>query len=152
MLLQAGHKYSDAKLDVLAAVVLSINILQGAPTFNRLLLLRLCFHVLFQPVRGNLTPSSPSRPACFSYVTALMALAVVWGREQDFVKEQEMEELKAGLKKLELLSELGDRIRDSTKCDFLFWSKNMLPPHFDDIYANPETAHKLHVRPLAHSL
>lgn len=57
-----------------------------------------------------------------------------------------MEELKAGVKKLELLSGLGERIRDSTKCEFLFWSKNMLPPHLDDIYANPETAHKLHVR------
>lgn len=109
--LEAAHKYSDAKLDVLAAATLSLNILQGAPTYNRLLLLRLCLHVLFQP---------------------------------DFVKEQEMEELKAGVKKLELLSGLGERIRDSTKCEFLFWSKNMLPPHLDDIYANPETAHKLH--------
>lgn len=49
--LEAAHKYSDAKLDVLAATSLSLNILQGAPTYNRLLILRLCLHVLFQPVR-----------------------------------------------------------------------------------------------------
>jgi len=109
--LETTQKYTDAKLDVLAAVTLSLYLLQGPPTPNRVLLIRLCFHVLFQP---------------------------------DFLKEQEIDELKKGLRKLDMLSELGKCIRNITKCDFLYWSKNMLPVHLNDIYANPENAHRLH--------
>jgi len=46
--LEGTGKYSDAKLDVLAAVTLAIHMLNGTATPNRLLILRLCMHVLFQ--------------------------------------------------------------------------------------------------------
>ncbi len=69
--LESSQKYSDAKLDILAAAGdpppphqhlngtlsnamvftgLALSMLEGAPTTNRLLILRLCCHVLFQQV------------------------------------------------------------------------------------------------------
>ncbi|KAL6052161.1 WASH complex subunit 4 [Balamuthia mandrillaris] len=109
--LETNKKYSDAKLDVLAAVTLALQMLNGCATRDRLLVLHLCFHVLSQP---------------------------------EFLKESEMESIKGPYKQLELLCHLSEKIREACECNFIYWSRNMIPLHFKDIYENPEHAHKLH--------
>lgn len=48
--LESGKKYSDAKLDVLAAVTLALQMLHGSATRERKIILKLCMHVIFQIV------------------------------------------------------------------------------------------------------
>lgn len=53
--LDKEKKYSEAKLDVLASVALGMAMLNGAPSYNRRLLLRLATHVTFQSVTFMMT-------------------------------------------------------------------------------------------------
>lgn len=53
--LDKEKKYSEAKLDVLASVALGMAMLNGAPSYNRRLLLRLATHVTFQSVTFLMT-------------------------------------------------------------------------------------------------
>lgn len=46
--LESGKKYTDAKLDVLAAVNLAISMLSGTPTKERRLIIKLATQVIFQ--------------------------------------------------------------------------------------------------------
>eukprot|EP00005_Dracoamoeba_jomungandri_P006864 CAMPEP_0174266912 /NCGR_PEP_ID=MMETSP0439-20130205/31901_1 /TAXON_ID=0 /ORGANISM="Stereomyxa ramosa, Strain Chinc5" /LENGTH=1083 /DNA_ID=CAMNT_0015354161 /DNA_START=59 /DNA_END=3310 /DNA_ORIENTATION=+ len=47
--LEGNQKYSDAKLDVLAAVTLSLQMISGSATVDRLLVLTLCKHIACHP-------------------------------------------------------------------------------------------------------
>lgn len=53
--------------------------------------------------------------------------------------------VKAGLKKLDLLGHLGERVREACRTDFLYWSRSMIPAHLQNIYTQPATANRLHV-------
>jgi WASH complex subunit 7 len=62
----------------------------------------------------------------------------------NILKESDIEELRVQLRRLDLICDLQDSIKEACDCSFLFWSKEMIPPYFSYIYQHPAQAQRLH--------
>jgi WASH complex subunit 7 len=70
-----------------------------------------------------------------------IALHIIF--QMNFFKDFDLDEIKALLRNLEMLTELQQSIKTICSCDFLFWSRELIPQYFARIYKKPENAQKL---------
>ncbi|XP_078530725.1 WASH complex subunit 4 isoform X1 [Lissotriton helveticus] len=107
----SDKKYSEQRLDVLSALVLAENTLNGPSTRQRRLI-------------------------------ASLALSV--GTQMKTFKDEELLPLQLVMKKLDLISELRERVRAQCDCCFLYWHRAIFPIYLDDVYENAVDAARLH--------
>ncbi|XP_053318537.1 WASH complex subunit 4 isoform X2 [Spea bombifrons] len=107
----SDKKYSEQRLDVLSALVLAENTLNGPSTRQRRL---------------------------------IVALALSVGTQMKTFKDEELLPLLLVLKKLDLISELRERVRTQCDCCFLYWHRAVFPIYLDDVYENAVDASRLH--------
>ncbi|XP_074863978.1 WASH complex subunit 4 isoform X2 [Carettochelys insculpta] len=106
----SDKKYSEQRLDVLSALVLAENTLNGPSTKQRRL---------------------------------IVSLALSVGTQMKTFKDEELLPLQVVMKKLDLISELGERIRTQCDCCFLYWHRAVFPIYLDDVYENAVDASRL---------
>ncbi|EGC29177.1 hypothetical protein DICPUDRAFT_43212 [Dictyostelium purpureum] len=63
--------------------------------------------------------------------------------QSNALKEQEIEELRLHIKRLEFISDLGSIIKSSCDCSILFWSRDLFPTYLQFLYQNPSQAKSL---------
>uniref|UniRef100_A0A3B4E036 WASH complex subunit 4 n=1 Tax=Pygocentrus nattereri TaxID=42514 RepID=A0A3B4E036_PYGNA len=107
----SDKKYSEQRLDVLSALVLAENILNGPSTRERRLVLSLALSV---------------------------------GTQMKTFKDEELLPLQLVLKKLDLISELRERVKVQCDCSFLYWHRAIFPIYLDDVYENAVDAARIH--------
>ncbi|KYO36435.1 WASH complex subunit 4 [Alligator mississippiensis] len=107
----SDKKYSEQRLDVLSALVLAENILNGPSTKQRRL---------------------------------IVSLALSVGTQMKTFKDEELLPLQVVLKKLDLISELSERVKVQCDCCFLYWHRAVFPIYLDDVYENAVDAARLH--------
>uniref|UniRef100_A0A8C5MTC3 WASH complex subunit 4 n=1 Tax=Leptobrachium leishanense TaxID=445787 RepID=A0A8C5MTC3_9ANUR len=107
----SDKKYSEQRLDVLSALVLAENTLNGPSTRQRRL---------------------------------IVALALSVGTQMKTFKDEELAPLLLVLKKLDLISELRERVWAQCDCCFLYWHRAVFPIYLDDVYENAVDASRLH--------
>ncbi|XP_039617760.1 WASH complex subunit 4 [Polypterus senegalus] len=107
----SDKKYSEQRLDVLSALVLAENALNGPSTKERRL---------------------------------IVSLAISVGTQMKTFKDEELLSLQLILKKLDLVSELQDRVRIHCDCSFLYWHRAVFPIYLDDVYDNAVDASRIH--------
>ncbi|XP_043822433.1 WASH complex subunit 4 isoform X2 [Dromiciops gliroides] len=107
----SDKKYSEQRLDVLSALVLAENTLNGPSTRQRRLILSLALSV---------------------------------GTQMKTFKDEELLPLQVVMKKLDLISELRERVRTQCDCCFLYWHRAVFPIYLDDVYENAVDAARLH--------
>ncbi|KAH1185632.1 hypothetical protein KIL84_018381 [Mauremys mutica] len=106
----SDKKYSEQRLDVLSALVLAENTLNGPSTKQRRL---------------------------------IVSLALSVGTQMKTFKDEELLPLQVVMKKLDLISELKERIRTQCDCCFLYWHRAVFPIYLDDVYENAVDASRL---------
>uniref|UniRef100_A0A8C0IY58 WASH complex subunit 4 n=1 Tax=Chelonoidis abingdonii TaxID=106734 RepID=A0A8C0IY58_CHEAB len=106
----SDKKYSEQCLDVLSALVLAENTLNGPSTKQRRL---------------------------------IVSLALSVGTQMKTFKDEELLPLQVVMKKLDLISELKERIRTQCDCCFLYWHRAVFPIYLDDVYENAVDASRL---------
>uniref|UniRef100_A0A8B9Q329 WASH complex subunit 7 n=1 Tax=Apteryx owenii TaxID=8824 RepID=A0A8B9Q329_APTOW len=107
----SDKKYSEQRLDVLSALVLAENTLNGPSTKQRRL---------------------------------IVSLALSVGTQMKTFKDEELLPLQLVLKKLDLISELVERVRAQCDCCFLYWHRAVFPIYLDDVYENAVDSARLH--------
>ncbi|CAH2277508.1 Hypothetical predicted protein [Pelobates cultripes] len=107
----SDKKYSEKRLDVLSALVLAENTLNGPSTRQRRL---------------------------------VVSLALSVGTQMKTFKDEELLPLLIVLKKLDLISELRERVRAQCDCCFLYWHRAVFPIYLDDLYENAVDASRIH--------
>ncbi|XP_023613033.1 WASH complex subunit 4 isoform X7 [Myotis lucifugus] len=107
----SDKKYSEQRLDVLSALVLAENTLNGPSTKQRRL---------------------------------IVSLALSVGTQLKTFKDEELFPLQVVLKKLDLISELRERVQAQCDCCFLYWHRAVFPIYLDDVYENAVDAARLH--------
>ncbi|KAF4800311.1 WASH complex subunit 4 [Turdus rufiventris] len=107
----SDKKYSEQRLDVLSALVLAENTLNGPSTRQRRL---------------------------------IVSLALSVGTQMKTFKDEELFPLQLVLKKLDLISELTERVRAQCDCCFLYWHRAVFPIYLDDVYENAVDSARLH--------
>ncbi|KFW84329.1 WASH complex subunit 7, partial [Manacus vitellinus] len=107
----SDKKYSEQRLDVLSALVLAENTLNGPSTKQRRL---------------------------------IVSLALSVGTQMKTFKDEELIPLQLVLKKLDLISELTERVRAQCDCCFLYWHRAVFPIYLDDVYENAVDSARLH--------
>uniref|UniRef100_A0A8C9MI81 WASH complex subunit 4 n=1 Tax=Serinus canaria TaxID=9135 RepID=A0A8C9MI81_SERCA len=107
----SDKKYSEQCLDVLSALVLAENTLNGPSTKQRRL---------------------------------IVSLALSVGTQMKTFKDEELIPLQLVLKKLDLISELTERVRAQCDCCFLYWHRAVFPIYLDDVYENAVDSARLH--------
>uniref|UniRef100_A0A8C3LGH8 WASH complex subunit 4 n=1 Tax=Chrysolophus pictus TaxID=9089 RepID=A0A8C3LGH8_CHRPC len=107
----SDKKYSEQRLDVLSALVLAENTLNGPSTKQRRL---------------------------------IVSLALSVGTQMKTFKDEELLPLQLVLKKLDLISELTERVRAQCDCCFLYWHRAVFPIYLDDVYENAVDSARLH--------
>eukprot|EP01113_Clastostelium_recurvatum_P020853 TRINITY_DN2468_c0_g1_i2.p1 TRINITY_DN2468_c0_g1~~TRINITY_DN2468_c0_g1_i2.p1 ORF type:complete len:1156 (+),score=429.18 TRINITY_DN2468_c0_g1_i2:487-3468(+) len=70
-----------------------------------------------------------------------LALHVVF--QMNWLKDQDIDSLKGALRRLELIADLQDSVREATDCSSLFWSREMIPAYFTWLYQHPTHAPNL---------
>nr|KAF6498540.1 WASH complex subunit 4 [Rousettus aegyptiacus] len=107
----SDKKYSEQRLDVLSALVLAENTLNGPSTKQRRL---------------------------------IVSLALSVGTQLKTFKDEELFPLQVVMKKLDLISELRERVQTQCDCCFLYWHRAVFPIYLDDVYENAVDAARLH--------
>ncbi|KAK1789807.1 hypothetical protein P4O66_015690 [Electrophorus voltai] len=107
----SDKKYSEQRLDVLSALVLAENTLNGPSTRERRL---------------------------------VVSLALSVGTQMKTFKDEELLPLQLVLKKLDLISELRERVKVQCDCSFLYWHRAIFPIYLDDVYDNAVDAARMH--------
>ncbi|XP_055973291.1 WASH complex subunit 4 isoform X2 [Sorex fumeus] len=107
----SDKKYSEQRLDVLSALVLAENTLNGPSTRQRRL---------------------------------IVSLALSVGTQMKTFKDEELLPLQVVMKKLDLISELRERVQIQCDCCFLYWHRAVFPIYLDDVYENAVDAARLH--------
>nr|XP_021496600.1 WASH complex subunit 4 isoform X2 [Meriones unguiculatus] len=107
----SDKKYSEQRLDVLSALVLAENTLNGPSTKQRRL---------------------------------IVSLALSVGTQMKTFKDEELLPLQVVMKKLDLISELRERVQTQCDCCFLYWHRAVFPIYLDDVYENAVDAARLH--------
>uniref|UniRef100_A0A671RBT2 WASH complex subunit 7-like n=1 Tax=Sinocyclocheilus anshuiensis TaxID=1608454 RepID=A0A671RBT2_9TELE len=107
----SDKKYSEQRLDVLSALVLAENTLNGPSTKERRL---------------------------------VVSLALSVGTQMKTFKDEELLPLQLVLKKLDLISELRERVKVQCDCSFLYWHRTVFPIYLDDVYENAVDAARIH--------
>ncbi|XP_069766077.1 WASH complex subunit 4 isoform X3 [Narcine bancroftii] len=107
----SDKKYSERRLDVLSALVLAENALNGPSTKERRL---------------------------------VIALALSVGTQMKTFRDEELLVLQVVLKKLDLISELRERIQVLCNCSFLYWHRTIFPIYLDDIYDSAVDSARIH--------
>ncbi|KTF76376.1 hypothetical protein cypCar_00045650, partial [Cyprinus carpio] len=107
----SDKKYSEQRLDVLSALVLAENTLNGPSTKERRL---------------------------------IVSLALSVGTQMKTFKDEELLPLQLVLKKLDLISELRERVKVHCDCSFLYWHRTVFPIYLDDVYENAVDAARIH--------
>lgn len=107
----SDKKYSEQRLDVLSALVLAENTLNGPSTKERRL---------------------------------IVSLALSVGTQMKTFKDEELLPLQLVLKKLDLISELRERVKVQCNCGFLYWHRTVFPIYLDDVYENAVDAARIH--------
>uniref|UniRef100_A0A7N5JKP3 WASH complex subunit 4 n=1 Tax=Ailuropoda melanoleuca TaxID=9646 RepID=A0A7N5JKP3_AILME len=107
----SDKKYSEQRLDVLSALVLAENTLNGPSTRQRRL---------------------------------IVSLALSVGTQMKTFKDEELFPLQVVMKKLDLISELRERVQTQCDCCFLYWHRAVFPIYLDDVYENAVDAARLH--------
>ncbi|XP_014635938.1 PREDICTED: WASH complex subunit 7 isoform X2 [Ceratotherium simum simum] len=107
----SDKKYSEQRLDVLSALVLAENTLNGPSTKQRRL---------------------------------IVSLALSVGTQMKTFKDEELFPLQVVMKKLDLISELRERVQTQCDCRFLYWHRAVFPIYLDDVYENAVDAARLH--------
>ena len=108
----------DGKLDALAALSLCHGLLEQPPTGERLSLLRLAMSV-----------GLGER---------------MWSAKGGDEKGKVGEEVRYQLWKLQLLSQYQQLIDRLCNCSFLYWTPNLVPVFFSDLFAHPSQVNRLH--------
>ncbi|KAI7811908.1 WASH complex subunit 4 [Triplophysa rosa] len=109
----SDKKYSEQRLDVLSALVLAENTLNGPSTKERRL---------------------------------VVSLALSVGTQMKTFKDEELLPLQLVLKKLDLISELRERVKVQCDCSFLYWHRTVFPIYLDDVYENAVDAARIHYK------
>ncbi|XP_054885135.1 WASH complex subunit 4 isoform X1 [Poeciliopsis prolifica] len=72
------------------------------------------------------------------------SLALCVGTQLKTFKDEELLPLQVVLKKLDLISELCERVRLQCDCSFLYWHRAVFPIYLDDVYDNAVDAARMH--------
>jgi len=64
--------------------------------------------------------------------------------QMDFLKDEEIEEIKRELTYLDSICDVQDQLANACDSSFIYWSRNLLPNYFAYIYQHPQQAHRLH--------
>ncbi|KAG5273076.1 hypothetical protein AALO_G00147380 [Alosa alosa] len=107
----SDKKYSEQRLDVLSALVLAENTLNGPSTKERRL---------------------------------VVSLALSVGTQMKTFRDEELLPLQLVLKKLDLISELRERVKVQCDCSFLYWHRAVFPIYLDDVYDHAVDAARIH--------
>uniref|UniRef100_A0A3Q2CBB9 WASH complex subunit 4 n=1 Tax=Cyprinodon variegatus TaxID=28743 RepID=A0A3Q2CBB9_CYPVA len=74
----------------------------------------------------------------------VVSLALCVGTQLKTFKDEELLPLQVLLKKLDLISELSQRVRIQCDCSFLYWHRAVFPIYLDDVYDNAVDAARMH--------
>ncbi|KAJ0069384.1 hypothetical protein NL108_004201, partial [Boleophthalmus pectinirostris] len=74
----------------------------------------------------------------------VVALALCVGTQLKTFKDEELLPLQLVLKKLDLISELSERVKLQCDCSFLYWHRAVFPIYLDDVYDNAVDAARIH--------
>ncbi|XP_029457390.1 WASH complex subunit 4 isoform X2 [Rhinatrema bivittatum] len=107
----SDKKYSEQRLDVLSALVLAENTVNGPSTKQRRL---------------------------------IVSLALSVGTQMKTFKDEELLPLQLVMKKMDLISDLRERVRVQCDCAFLYWHRAVFPIYLDDAYEHAVDAARLH--------
>ncbi|XP_077568439.1 WASH complex subunit 4 [Stigmatopora nigra] len=72
------------------------------------------------------------------------SLALCVGTQMKTFKDEELLPLQLVLKKLDLISELSERVKLQCECSFLYWHRAVFPIYLDDVYDNAVDAARIH--------
>uniref|UniRef100_A0A4W6EPJ6 WASH complex subunit 4 n=1 Tax=Lates calcarifer TaxID=8187 RepID=A0A4W6EPJ6_LATCA len=74
----------------------------------------------------------------------VVSLALCVGTQLKTFKDEELLPLQLVLKKLDLISELRERVKLQCDCSFLYWHRAVFPIYLDDVYDNAVDAARIH--------
>ncbi|KAI4825620.1 hypothetical protein KUCAC02_021300 [Chaenocephalus aceratus] len=74
----------------------------------------------------------------------VVSLALCVGTQLKTFKDEELLPLQLVLKKLDLISELSERVKLQCDCSFLYWHRAVFPIYLDDVYDNAVDAARIH--------
>uniref|UniRef100_A0A665UTQ2 WASH complex subunit 4 n=1 Tax=Echeneis naucrates TaxID=173247 RepID=A0A665UTQ2_ECHNA len=74
----------------------------------------------------------------------VVSLALCVGTQLKTFKDEELFPLQLVLKKLDLISELRERVKLQCDCCFLYWHRAVFPIYLDDVYDNAVDAARIH--------
>uniref|UniRef100_A0A3Q4MTD8 WASH complex subunit 4 n=1 Tax=Neolamprologus brichardi TaxID=32507 RepID=A0A3Q4MTD8_NEOBR len=74
----------------------------------------------------------------------VVSLALCVGTQLKTFKDEELFPLQLVLKKLDLISELSERVKLQCDCSFLYWHRAVFPIYLDDVYDNAVDAARIH--------
>uniref|UniRef100_A0A3Q3L940 WASH complex subunit 4 n=1 Tax=Labrus bergylta TaxID=56723 RepID=A0A3Q3L940_9LABR len=74
----------------------------------------------------------------------VVSLALCVGTQLKTFKDEELPPLQLVLKKLDLISELSERVKLQCDCSFLYWHRAVFPIYLDDVYDNAVDAARIH--------
>ncbi|XP_067860697.1 WASH complex subunit 4 [Heptranchias perlo] len=74
----------------------------------------------------------------------VVALALSVGTQMKTFRDEELLPLQVVLKKLDLISELRERIQVLCNCNFLYWHRTIFPIYLDDVYDNAVDSARVH--------
>lgn len=80
-------------------------------------------------------------PTSERIITCQLAFALVL--PLGLFKEDEINEIKNLLRKIDNLSGLMSKLRNIASCEFLFWNRVLIPSYFSEVYNNPSRARGL---------
>uniref|UniRef100_A0A8C8LNW8 WASH complex subunit 4 n=1 Tax=Oncorhynchus tshawytscha TaxID=74940 RepID=A0A8C8LNW8_ONCTS len=74
----------------------------------------------------------------------VVSLALSVGTQMKTFKDEELLPLQLVLKKLDLISELKERVKVQCDCSFLYWHRAVFPIYLDDVYDHAVDAARIH--------
>ncbi|KAF3854570.1 hypothetical protein F7725_022625 [Dissostichus mawsoni] len=74
----------------------------------------------------------------------VVSLALCVGTQLKTFKDEELLPLQLVLKKLDLISELSERVKLQCDCSFLYWHRAVFPIYLDDVYDKAVDAARIH--------
>uniref|UniRef100_A0A3P8WCL7 WASH complex subunit 4 n=1 Tax=Cynoglossus semilaevis TaxID=244447 RepID=A0A3P8WCL7_CYNSE len=74
----------------------------------------------------------------------VVSLALCVGTQLKTFKDEELLPLQLVLKKLDLISELSERVKIQCDCSFLYWHRTVFPIYLNDVYDNAVDAARIH--------
>ncbi|XP_063053067.1 WASH complex subunit 4 [Engraulis encrasicolus] len=74
----------------------------------------------------------------------VVSLALSVGTQMRTFRDEELLPLQLVLKKLDLISELKERVKVQCDCSFLYWHRAVFPIYLDDVYDNAVDAARIH--------